>query len=494
MLRKQRLIVASAITAFWLVMVALFLARQGWFAAPPDPPPAARADLPREQWMGIFLEDGKRVGYLHLRTDPAARDGVPGQDLALDARLETRLFGMSAGMAISGEAWTAENGETANFSFALTSGDHKMGAEGALSGGRLIATLQTGGQAIPLVFPVQSPLLPASAMGLTPAGMPDLEPGESVTIPAFDPLAMKMGEARIECVGNELIAAAGVEYGTRVYATTIGGLTSKAWVATGGEVIQATTPFGFTLRKIAPETLAEATPEADQGDIIQSLAIFPTGETVWIDATRLRVRITGIDPEKLPHDPPWQVREGDVLEIRQPAPLPAPGDRPAGPEFDTVPYLESDPFIAADHPEIIERAHAIAGDETDPWARAVRLHEWMYEEIEKIPVLSVPNALDVLRTGQGDCNEHAVLYAALARALGIPCRIAIGLVYSDMLGGFGYHAWPEVYHGEWYPIDPTLGQLAADATHIKLFNGGLDAWMQLAGYIGQMEIEVLEVE
>jgi len=122
------------------------------------------------------------------------------------------------------------------------------------------------------------------------------------------------------------------------------------------------------------------------------------------------------------------------------------------------------------------------------------LYAWLFEHVEKVPVLSIPNALDTLRTLQGDCNEHSVLYAALARSLGIPCRIAIGVVYSDTLGGFGYHAWPEVYHGGWYPLDPTLGQVAADATHIKLFSGDIESWVQLIGFVGQLQLEVLEVE
>ena len=49
----------------------------------------------------------------------------------------------------------------------------------------------------------------------------------------------------------------------------------------------------------------------------------------------------------------------------------------------------------------------------------------------------------MLRTKVGDCNEHTALYVAMARALGIPARIAVGLVYIH--GAFYYHAWPEVY-------------------------------------------------
>ena len=67
----------------------------------------------------------------------------------------------------------------------------------------------------------------------------------------------------------------------------------------------------------------------------------------------------------------------------------------------------------------------------------------MHSIIEKKPTVSLPSALEVLKTRVGDCNEHTALYVAMARALGIPARIAVGLVY--LRGAFYYHAWAEVW-------------------------------------------------
>ena len=36
----------------------------------------------------------------------------------------------------------------------------------------------------------------------------------------------------------------------------------------------------------------------------------------------------------------------------------------------------------------------------------------------------------VLASGRGDCNEHTVLFVAMARALGLPARTAVGLVFA----------------------------------------------------------------
>lgn len=70
---------------------------------------------------------------------------------------------------------------------------------------------------------------------------------------------------------------------------------------------------------------------------------------------------------------------------------------------------------------------------------------------------------------QGDCTEHAALFVALARAAGLPARNAGGLTYLTMGedgGMFGFHAWAEVWLGEWVPVDTTVGELGTSARYI----------------------------
>ena len=102
----------------------------------------------------------------------------------------------------------------------------------------------------------------------------------------------------------------------------------------------------------------------------------------------------------------------------------------------------------------------------------------------------MPSAVQVLESGQGDCNEHTVLYVALARSLGLPTRTAVGLAYVN--GAFYYHAWPEVWLGDWVAVDPTFGQSPADAGHIRFIVGGLAQQVEIVRLIGQLEIEVLD--
>jgi transglutaminase-like putative cysteine protease len=118
--------------------------------------------------------------------------------------------------------------------------------------------------------------------------------------------------------------------------------------------------------------------------------------------------------------------------------------------------------------------------------------------LDKKPTVSLPSAREVLRTKVGDCNEHTALYVAMARSIGIPSRIAVGLAYAH--GAFYYHAWPEVYldegggRGLWLPVDPTFNQFPADATHLRLMRGGLDKQAAILPLIGQMKMDILDLE
>jgi transglutaminase-like putative cysteine protease len=106
--------------------------------------------------------------------------------------------------------------------------------------------------------------------------------------------------------------------------------------------------------------------------------------------------------------------------------------------------------------------------------------------------MSIPSAVDVLEHKVGDCNEHAVLAAALLRAAGVPARLAVGVVYFE--GRFYYHAWLEVYYGRWMAVDPLSGQIPADATHIRFLTGGLSRQSDMVRVIGRLKIEVVEFE
>jgi transglutaminase-like putative cysteine protease len=153
-------------------------------------------------------------------------------------------------------------------------------------------------------------------------------------------------------------------------------------------------------------------------------------------------------------------------------------------------YLASTAFIQSDHPDITKKARAIVGSETDRVEMVRAIYEWVYRKVKKEPTVSMPSALDVLRNMEGDCNEHTYLFVALARAVGIPAKVTVGFLYTN--GAFYYHAWPAVYVGQWWELDPTIGQEAVDATHVAILEGETADQLKLLGLIGQLNAEVLK--
>src|SRR5207247_8888882 len=232
-----------------------------------------------------------------------------------------------------------------------------------------------------------------------------------------------------------------------------------------------------------------------QADLIASLSVTPSGPRIddGPSVERLRVRLEGAPLANLDLQGAGQTVTGDAIEIvdartLRPGPLDPEAARQVGPE----------PFIESDAPEIVEEAKKAVQDTRGARARAERLVRYVNALLDKKPTVSLPSAREVLRTRVGDCNEHTALYVAMARALGIPARVSVGLVYLH--GAFYYHAWPEVYveepagRGLWLPVDPTLNQFPADATHIRLARGGLDRQAAILPLIGRVKMTVLDVQ
>jgi hypothetical protein len=52
--------------------------------------------------------------------------------------------------------------------------------------------------------------------------------------------------------------------------------------------------------------------------------------------------------------------------------------------------------------------------------------------------------------------------------------------------GFYYHAWAELWLGGWVSADSVFAQLPADATHVKLVEGGPEQQLALAQVVGRL--------
>jgi hypothetical protein len=107
------------------------------------------------------------------------------------------------------------------------------------------------------------------------------------------------------------------------------------------------------------------------------------------------------------------------------------------------------------------------------------------------------SALEVAKSRQGDCTEHAVLTAALCRASGIPARVVMGIVYAQNTIFMG-HAWTEAYIGDkWIGLDAAIKGVrnGFDAGHITLSIGNGDAsdFFGIMNKLGNFTIQDVEI-
>ncbi|MGR3317983.1 MAG: transglutaminase-like domain-containing protein [Candidatus Anammoxibacter sp.] len=152
-------------------------------------------------------------------------------------------------------------------------------------------------------------------------------------------------------------------------------------------------------------------------------------------------------------------------------------------------YLEEGKFIKFDSPLVRDTVNSIVGKEKDPLIILKQITDWINRNIEKVPRITLPNTMDVLKLKQGDCGELSALMAGFLRCVGIPAYVNIGIVYNERR--FFYHAWVSAYVGEWIDTDPALNQLIADPTHIKLLTG-LTKQFELSKIIPKLKIEILD--
>lgn len=496
--------VGLSIAVFWLVMMGWLWRRELGVQRLEMTPGVVDPLQETESWLILRLAKGQRVGQVHMKTGPETRRSLLGSRLDLAAAMQLNLLGKATDLEMEGHIWRPLEGRRVELQLAVRSADYDFQLDGVVSGGQLQGEIRSAGEVLPLELPISEEMLISSGFGAA-LQFPVLEVGETFLVDSFDPLTLSRGTARVRCLAEETLIVGDQSIATRRLEVRMSGIESLAWVDERGDVVKAETPFGLILERsteaIVTATasgVGEAHDETAAGeDFLAMTSIVPSGLTPFRGARQMTVRLTGLngDVAELPEGGGQENVEDGVYRLTAAnvtANITANGVDEGS---DLSPFLAADAFVQSDHETIRQQARDILGGQEDPSQQARLLHDWVFARLDKEAVLSIPSALEVLEKRRGDCNEHTVLFTALARSVGLPTKIAIGLVWSDELAGFYYHAWPEVWvDGRWRPMDPTLDQLQADATHLKLLEGGIESWPRLIPYLGRLEIEVLDVQ
>lgn len=446
------------------------------------------------QWRGVYYR-GEKIGFTVSQVE-ATDDGFELQE---DGRLQFSLLGATTPAILKTTARVDRNFSLRDFDFSLDPGTGPMSIKGRLEGLDLALEIASAaGSRTQRIRLTEPPALMLSVgRRLAAEG---LVAGAKRSWIVFDPATLKNAPVTMQ-IGNREVVNTGTRRPIPAFRVdmTFSGLTTTAWITDTGEIVREESPMGLiTIVEPQEQATALAVNNRMQEDMLQAAAIvprMPRRATIVEarDVKKLRLRFTGPELSAANVNGSGQVLDGNFIDLIDPRDL-EPGPVPA----DLDQYLRPEPFIESDAPEIKAEAEKMVAGITGVRERAERLTREVNQLVEKRPTVSLPSALEVLRTKMGDCNEHTALFVALARSIGIPARINVGLAF--VRGAFYYHAWPEVFieeskgRGLWLPVDPTFNQFPADATHVRLARGGLDQQAAIVPMMGRTEIDVVSLE
>lgn len=503
---------AALVLVLWVVVVAQHVRREYFRPMALRLEEGARLLEPGSTFY-LARMGGHAIGVATSRLDTVP-DGfsisdqllleIPAQDTRQRAVMETRLE-LSPAL------------ELREFAFGLDSEVGRYEVHGRALGDTLLEFEVGAGSSVErseVRVPAGVVLPSALPLRLAAAGM--LRAGADYRFQLFDPSTLSERDVRVRVLAHDTLVVPDTaaydpvrgEWRVGSYDTipawqveeAYGSMRTMSWLDADGRLVRAESPLGFTLERTAPELARDEWERARRdpalarghGAIIEGTAIASNVDPARVEAVdRLAVRLLGVELEGFDLAGGRQSLRGDTLIVtRERLPeLPASYTLPYVGGGEAARELEATPLIQATDPRIVEMARKIAGGERDPVRVARKLSDWVYDSLAKEITVSVPSAVQVLEARRGDCNEHTVLYIALARALGLPARTAVGVVHLN--GRFYYHAWPEVWLDGWVAVDPTFGQAPADAAHLRFLVGGLARQVELIRLIGRLQLEVL---
>jgi hypothetical protein len=436
-----------------------------------------------EAWLSSTIK-GQKVGYSVYRFD----QHPGGYRFESFIKMTIAMAGREQQVESRSEASTGPDLALESFSFILSSQDRSFAVKGRVVGDTLWIRDPTSKDERSITL--TGPVYPASAIGRMVV-VRKFAKDSTYKVPVFDAAVMGVSLAEVKVEGRDTVRAGGQVYNAIKFTTRMAKSTVTSWVDDKGLAYVEASPPGIRSERTTANQVLKAEPEGQKFDVLTVFRV-PVDTSILDGATvnRLKLEVTGVDPKEYDLSGPGQQVTSTsplVIEIKTPDVPTEPVSLPIAAESE---YLKPSVTIQSDAPEIKAKLNDAIGAEKDGVAAARKLVSWVFTVVEKQATASFPNALDVLKTLKGDCNEHAVLFAAMARAAGIPTRTAVGLLYTNR--AFYYHAWNEVYLGRWIPVDATFGEFPASALHLKLAQGELSEQAEILGLVGTIGIKVKE--
>lgn len=466
----------------WIALFALLLKRDVFIEMVDLKERQTLEQAESEEYRSIYFKNSK-IGYvLNIYN--------PGPDstwlLKQSARMKLNVAGSVQDIELELQATLTEDNLLKDFNFSFRSPFYQMKANGTINGKSVAYTLETGTNVIhdTLSFNNQ-PLLATSRRGYLLSE--NIKEGDKRKIVWFEPFSLTGKESIIEYQGKDSILIGGRVQNLHKFTESHAGTRVNSWLNDSGIIVKEESPAGFIFIK---EPKFKALSLANGGkEILSAVAVKLKGEMFIPEGDTMQYRLDF--PEDLTLDIAGgrQKFADTILTVTRETIVDIIADSNAACS-DIRNSLAATPYVQSDNKKITKLASDITSTQSNQITRVRELGSWVYENLEKRPVIGIPDALTTLQNRQGDCNEHAALFAALARAASVPTRIVAGVIYHK--DAFYYHAWNEVCLGnQWVSIDTTTNQFPADLTHLRFIQGGMQEQVRIGGLLGQLSIEVL---
>jgi hypothetical protein len=467
-----------------------------------------------ESWDAVYLA-GSKVGHIHTFVEPVKDRGRDLLRVRVDMKLSYKRLDNHVTMQMQYGTIETPDGSVLRLDTRILASDQEMRIHGDVVGGKMRLLFDGTGQRQESVIDwgpdVRGPYAAEQSLSREP-----MKPGETRSLKMYMPDLNRVCDITLTGKAMEAVQLGGgtsrqllkVEQTTTLDGKPRPEFDVTLWVDSGGQVLKSKTDtlggmVTFRTTREGAEAPNVGTVQFDQitNSVVKVKHRINRPETTR--DVRYRVEVKGEDASQLfPTDRRQSVSPGSgktqvILEVRTAGPQDgSPGDAEVDPSF-----LRPNAMITSGDDRVVELSRKAVGNATDPWEKARRIGKWVAQNLRnKNFEIGFAPASEVAQNLAGDCTEHGVLVAAMCRAAGVPARVAVGLVYVDSLGGFGFHLWNEVYvNRRWVAIDATFDQDAVDAVHIKLSDASLDgvspfeAFLPIVRVLGKMSLDPIEI-
>lgn len=473
----------------------------------------AWAEPPQDEWSTFFMA-GQRVGYSHVTTE--SRETSAGKQWIKTGKEMIRMKRLGTIIETETQSTVVEDNEgvVISFSYSMIGAGMNVKTHGYRVGDELICL--TGGRE-------QRISMPKTALGPTAIDREirkvDMKPGATLHQTAFMaefPETPVTVDSTVK--GQEIKEVHGKKESLwRVEMTTsaMPGMTLITWVDEQKEDRMTLMPMaGLGDLESVVSTREEALQSTEAAEVFGNTLIQPS-RAIDLKADSETYRVTFGQPLQATFysGPEQEIKTESATQMlvtihhRTIAPtavswtLPYHGEK----EGELKNFLEPSTYIDSDATQIRELARQAVGSETNPVRAAALIENFVRGYIRQKDLnVAFATASETARSKEGDCTEHAVLAAALGRAVGLPTRVVSGLGYlspsgMDKRGEFGFHMWAEAWVGnnQWVPMDAALngfdvGHIAIQKTALQESNPAAQLAVPLLQLMANLKIDVVK--